>query len=85
MVVAIPTIAKNPLDSNDGSGSKIVRKTTSSPEIREYTARKSAVNKGLPPLFRISAGIPRCPGDILLLRPLIASFTSSMAKGLSIS
>ena len=47
--------------------------------------RKSTVSRGLPPFFKISGRMPSCPGDFLFLRPLIASFTSSMVKGLSSS
>jgi len=43
--------------------------------------RKRAVSRGLPPLFKISEEMPSCQGDFLFLRPLIASFTSSMVKG----
>ena len=81
IVVAIPTIALVLAEINDVGVSGIVRKTSSIPAFREYAEKHRY--QGFATIYQNLGEMPSCPGDFLFLRPLIVSFTSSMAKELS--
>jgi len=83
IVVAIPTIALVLIKSNEFGVSEIVRETSSIPAYREYVEKHGY--QRFATIFQNLGGMPSCPADFFYLRPLTASFTSSMVKGLSSS